>query len=164
MTFATYSAIAFIVNLHENHDVPLQQAYQHGLGQFRTLRAEHETANRSAMLEAKAHGAVFFGEIERGLMVEERVLDEWVNAKAIQDRIASGQTSGPAVSGPTSPPPPSSSARSDGLFSGNSSFAGMILPEQTQGEVEFTGGEAYAKRFRDSLQSPPAATERVSNA
>lgn len=65
--------------------MPLSKAYPHGVAQFRTLRAEQETANRSARLEAQAHGATFFGEVEKQLRVEEKVLDEWKNARAIQD-------------------------------------------------------------------------------
>lgn len=91
------SAIAFIHNLVTSHAFPISRAYPHGIAQFRTLRSEHETASRAAQLQAASFGAVFFGELDKTLAVEERVLDEWVGAREIQNSFAAG-TGGAASS------------------------------------------------------------------
>ncbi|GAA6038659.1 hypothetical protein JCM8097_009470 [Rhodosporidiobolus ruineniae] len=83
--------IAYILNLVQAHSLPLAQAYPHGLAQFRTLRSEHELASRSALLQAQSHGGLFFGEIDRVLAVEEKVLDEWTHAREIQNSFASAR-------------------------------------------------------------------------
>ncbi|BGP36321.1 mitochondrial ribosomal small subunit component [Rhodotorula kratochvilovae] len=92
--------IAFVLNLVEAHGLPLSSAYPHGVAQFRTLRAEHETATRAAQLEAQAHGAVFFGALDRALAVEDRVLDEWSQARAIQDGFAASAANRGAAAAP----------------------------------------------------------------
>ncbi|GAA5901671.1 hypothetical protein JCM8208_001572 [Rhodotorula glutinis] len=86
--------IAYITNLVTSHALALSTAYPHGLAQFRTLRAEHETATRAAQLEAQSHGAHFFGELDRALAVEERVLDEWSRAREIQEGLAAAGRNG----------------------------------------------------------------------
>ncbi|GAA5837322.1 hypothetical protein JCM9279_005653 [Rhodotorula babjevae] len=83
--------IAYITHLTTLHALPLHAAYPHGLAQFRTLRAEHETATRAAQLEAQAHGATLFGALERAVAVEERVLDEWSGARGIQEGFAAAR-------------------------------------------------------------------------
>lgn len=139
--FVFRSAIAFVQTLHESHNVPLPTAYAHALAQFRTLRAEHETATHAAQAEARAHGAVFFGEIQRGLHVEEQVLDGWANAREIQDQIAAATKGqgGPAA-GAIRPGAPSTS---EGIWARGEA----VVEEDVQGEIEFTGGLNYVERF-----------------
>ncbi|KPV78177.1 uncharacterized protein RHOBADRAFT_23138, partial [Rhodotorula graminis WP1] len=86
--------IAFITNLTTSHALPLAVAYPHGVAQFRTLRAEHETATRAAQLEAESHGARFFGALDRAVKLEERVLDEWTSAREIQEGFAAAGRNG----------------------------------------------------------------------
>lgn len=64
------------------------QAYMRSIQEYRTLRSEHETATRAARLQAKALGAQFFGEVERGAMLEERALDAWKNWQRVRDNYA----------------------------------------------------------------------------
>jgi hypothetical protein len=40
-------------------------------------------------LEAEAHGAEFFGELQRGMMVEDRALEAWKDARVIQEQYMS---------------------------------------------------------------------------
>lgn len=127
------SAIAFAHHLHSTHSLPLPFSYRAAVTQFRTLRSEHETAVRAAMLEAKAHGARFFSEIDRGLLVEERALDQWSNAREIQEAIAAKRPGGGAAVGIPL-----------GLGAEGIEEAVVEL-----GEVEFTGGLAYVERFRN---------------
>lgn len=78
------SVIAFTIHLHKKHSLSLSQAYHHTLSSYHALRAEHEHATRSAILEARSYGAVFATtvdgeetsavEIERGYQKEEREL------------------------------------------------------------------------------------------
>ncbi|KAK4705805.1 small subunit ribosomal protein S23, partial [Phenoliferia sp. Uapishka_3] len=130
-------AIAFVVNLHEVHGHPLYAAYAMATVQFRTLRAEHETALRAATLEARAHGAVFYGEIQRGVAVEERILDQWGSAREIEEQIKAKRPGTGGVS---------LSAVSIG---GSLIDAGEGLVEAAGLQVEFTGGEAYVERFQN---------------
>ena len=92
------------------------------------------------MLEARAHGAIFFGEIERGLMLEEKVLDEWAGARAIQAELAAGQNGGPAAR-----QQPAGGA--EGIWARKQETQ-QFVPEDVQGEVEFTGGLKYVERFQ----------------
>lgn len=66
-------------------------AYSTSIAQFRSLRAEQEMATRSARLQAEAHGAKFYGEIQKGINLEEKVLDEWINAREINATIQAAQ-------------------------------------------------------------------------
>jgi hypothetical protein len=50
------STIAFVINLHEHHNVTLSQAYQLATSQFIRLRAISEIANFAAEEEALAYG------------------------------------------------------------------------------------------------------------
>lgn len=85
------SAISFVTSLHEFHHIPLEAAYTMSISQFRSLRSEHEMANRSSRLQAEAHGAIFYGEIQKGINLEEKVLDEWINAREINAAIQAKQ-------------------------------------------------------------------------
>ncbi|KAI5477063.1 mitochondrial ribosomal protein subunit Rsm25 [Pseudohyphozyma bogoriensis] len=125
-------AIAFTLHLHTTFALPLPAAYQTALSQFRTLRAEHETATRSAVLEAQAHGAIFFTEIQHGLDLEEKALDQWINAEAIRDQFASAAPGGATVS-----------------VGGIASFEGLVPEEAVRSAEtdEFSGGRAYLERF-----------------
>ncbi|UZJ57062.1 hypothetical protein CBS101457_006382 [Exobasidium rhododendri] len=72
--------VACTLHLHKNHSLSLSQAYHHTLSSYHALRAEHEHASRSAVLEARSYGAVFTTnslgeataavEIERGFRKE----------------------------------------------------------------------------------------------
>ncbi|KAK4055083.1 mitochondrial ribosomal small subunit component [Microbotryomycetes sp. JL201] len=145
-------AISFIVNLNSNHGVPINQAYRHGVAQFRSLRAEHELATRAARLEAAAHGAEFLGEIERGVTVEERVLDEWARGREILDRIAASQAAGVGAVSATV---------------GDSSALPFSIDVDTSRlpasapQVEFTGGSRYLERFREQQQQQSSADDAV---
>lgn len=90
-------------------------------------------------MEARAHGAIFFGEVERGLMLEEKVLDEWVQGREVQEAFAAGGRAGAA--------PPSTAVQSggEGIWARQ---AEEHVPEDVQGEIEFTGGVAYVERFQ----------------
>lgn len=59
LTTLFHSVIALTCHLHRHHSLSLAQAYHHSLSQYHTLRAEHETASRYALLEAQAYGATF---------------------------------------------------------------------------------------------------------
>lgn len=54
-----YRVVACTLHLHEHHGLSLSQAYHHTLSSYHALRAEHETASRSALFEALAYGATF---------------------------------------------------------------------------------------------------------
>ncbi|KAI0066479.1 hypothetical protein BV25DRAFT_1868177 [Artomyces pyxidatus] len=70
-------AIRFAVHLHEHHGHTLSDAYSTAIGQFRSLRAEHQIATRFAAQEAEAYGAVFGPSVtERGHAAEARVIAE----------------------------------------------------------------------------------------
>jgi small subunit ribosomal protein S23 len=129
------------LHVHSEGGIPLPLAYTTAATQFRTLRAEHETANRSATLQAQSHGATFFSEIDRAVLVEGRVLDGWSRAKEIQAEIAAskGQGGRPGAPAPTAAPAPSS------IFTKPGETTDSEVMEL--GEVEFTGGVEYVTRF-----------------
>ncbi|GAA5888728.1 hypothetical protein JCM6882_002829 [Rhodosporidiobolus microsporus] len=144
--------IAYIHNLTVAHSVPITQAYPHGVAQFRTLRAEHELATLSARNQATAFGAHFFGEIDRALAMEEKVLDQWENAREVQAQLQAG-TTGPAgapagvgapvvktVEGAWAPV----EARPAHLWGGEE-------------ESLFSGGVEYLQAFAKSPEAPSAA-------
>ncbi|GAA5877299.1 hypothetical protein JCM16303_006235 [Sporobolomyces ruberrimus] len=140
--------ISFIQNLTTSHSLPISQAYPLGIAQYRTLRSEFETSTLSARLQAQAYGAVFFGEIERNVLVEEKVLDEWVRAKEIQDQFA---VSGGGNRGGQS----AAAAASTASLSSLVDFSPVEgRPAQlgggggSTGEAVFTGGVEYLKQFR----------------
>ncbi|BGP12342.1 hypothetical protein JCM10213_002878 [Rhodosporidiobolus nylandii] len=132
--------IAYISNLVSSHNLPLTRAYPHGISQFRTLRAEHELSTRSAMLQAQSHGALFFGELDKTLALEEKVLDEWKDARAVQNSFASASGGTGAVANPAV---------------GVSAESGVWAPVESRpahllgGEDEslFTGGVEYLQAF-----------------
>ncbi|GAA5855128.1 hypothetical protein JCM8547_002392 [Rhodosporidiobolus lusitaniae] len=133
--------IAFIHNLVVSHNLPLSRAYPHGVSQFRTLRSEHELASRSAFLQAQSFGATFFGELDKTLAVEERVLDEWVNAREIQNSLAAG-TGGSAGA--------AAAAMNAGVQAESGHWAPReFRPAHVLGEDEsvFTGGVEYRQAF-----------------
>jgi small subunit ribosomal protein S23 len=84
MSLGSSSVVACTIHLHKNHSLSLSQAYHHTLSSYHALRAEHEHASRSAVLEAQAYGAVFTTtssgeasaavEIERGFRKEAQEL------------------------------------------------------------------------------------------
>ncbi|GAA5899340.1 mitochondrial 37S ribosomal protein mS23 RSM25 [Sporobolomyces salmoneus] len=136
--------ISFIQNLVSAHELPLSTAYPLGITQYRTLRSEFETATLSARLQAQAHGATFFGEIERSVLVEEKVLDGWVRAKEVQDGFAvSGgagqqsqqQQSALSVMADWSP------------VEGRPAQLGSTSAGLNEGEAVFTGGREYLQQF-----------------
>lgn len=147
------SCIAYIANLVDAHHLPLATAYPHGIAQFRTLRAEHETATRSARLEAQAFGATFFGEIQRGVQVEERVLDEWVDARAIQDEFAAANAAGGAAAASASAASSSAAAQQAQALSAIGGVTWVAPPARSaatpidDGEGAFTGGLGYVEHF-----------------
>ncbi|GAA6002615.1 hypothetical protein JCM10207_007594 [Rhodosporidiobolus poonsookiae] len=131
--------ISYILNLVEAHSLPLARAYPHGIAQFRTLRAEHETSTRAAQLEAQSFGAVFFGEIDRTLAVEERVLDEWVGAREIQNAMASA--GGPGAVGK----PQATVQGVSGTWAPAEARPASVLG--TEDESLFSGGVEYLQAF-----------------
>ncbi|KIY51214.1 hypothetical protein FISHEDRAFT_37386 [Fistulina hepatica ATCC 64428] len=71
-------AVQYIVNLHKHHDTSLSDAYAAGVSQFRSLKAERETAKSVAVLEADALGAVWGkSEIEHSFEKELKGLATW---------------------------------------------------------------------------------------
>ncbi|KAJ7109968.1 mitochondrial ribosomal protein S25, partial [Mycena epipterygia] len=71
-------AIEFALNLHQQHQVPLSQAYARAVAQFRALRSEHHIATTFAVMEAEELGAVFVrGEIEHAFDKEKRAIATW---------------------------------------------------------------------------------------
>jgi hypothetical protein len=114
------------------------------------LRSEHETSTLSARLQAESFGAVFFGEIERSVLVEEKVLDEWKNAKEIQNSFATNTTQqggngqqqqqqqGGGLMGVESFSPVEGRPAQLGSLKGNNNH---------EGEAVFTGGIEYLKQF-----------------
>ncbi|GAA5922773.1 mitochondrial 37S ribosomal protein mS23 RSM25 [Sporobolomyces koalae] len=135
--------IAFILNLNTSHDLSLAAAYPLGTTQYRTLRSEFETSTLSARLQAQSHGAVFFGEIDKSVLVEERVLDEWVRAKEIQDEFAAsgGANRGQPAAQPTAATTPIAWAPVE------SRPAQLGGSNAVQGEAVFTGGVEYLNQF-----------------
>ncbi len=72
------SAIRFVVNLYQHHDLPLSDAYRQAILQFRALRSEHYFATKHAIIEARYLGAAFLPtEIQRGFFKEVQQLDTW---------------------------------------------------------------------------------------
>ncbi|KAM0756552.1 hypothetical protein T439DRAFT_321257, partial [Meredithblackwellia eburnea MCA 4105] len=136
------SAISFALHLHKIHNLPLSTSYTSSIDQFRTLRSEHELALLSAQREAEAHGAVFFTEIERGVRMENKVLDEWKGAREIQmDFLAGRGAGGPGVGG--------AFGRAD--LAGTDDAKTMVVDlggSSGEVEVEFTAGRAYEDRMR----------------
>ncbi|PWN21371.1 hypothetical protein BCV69DRAFT_298389 [Microstroma glucosiphilum] len=137
--------IALTVHLHENHSLSLAKAYRHALGQYHSLRAEHETASRYALLEAQAYGAQFnppapkflkenYGnrvwhaapETYRGFLKEEQALESWA---------AAAQGPGAALSTSQAPGAPPSKMR--------------MRPESTG---EWSGGDEYRRGARAILE------------
>ncbi|CAK5280314.1 unnamed protein product [Mycena citricolor] len=71
-------AVQFAVNLHQNLDVPLSEAYARAVHQFRALRSEHHVATTYAAWEADQLGADFAPtEIEHAFEKEKRALASW---------------------------------------------------------------------------------------
>jgi len=73
------SAVDFVVNLHQAHELPLSLAYSSGVSQFRSLRASHEVALQAAQTEMQAYGhewASEFSAIDRLARAEDRNLLE----------------------------------------------------------------------------------------
>lgn len=98
-------------------------------------------------MEAKSHGAIFFGEIERGLRVEERILDEWKYARDVQNKIAASRP-GMNIGNSSS----SNSNSPDVSFLGGTGL--MIESEKIEdSKVEFTGGINYVQRFNDMMET-----------
>lgn len=153
----SHSTIAFTHNLIESHSLPTALAYQTALSQFTTLRAEHSTATLAARLEAEAHGAEFFGEIQRGIQVEERVLDEWVGAREIQDRIAAtkGKGGGKAIAGGAAAA--AVGAGDKGMWAAKEQELSGVVG----GVVEFTGGVKYVERFAQAGKPAPEQEETL---
>lgn len=136
------SAISFTHNLITAHSLPPALAYHTALSQFTTLRAEHQTATLAARLQAEAHGATFFGEVQRGLQVEERVLDEWRNAREVQAQfVAASGRGGKQVGGAAAAA--AGVAGDKGMWAAKEADVSGVVG----GEVEFTGGVAYVQRF-----------------
>ncbi|SCV67964.1 BQ2448_85 [Microbotryum intermedium] len=144
--------IAFTLNLTQAHSIPPSKAYAHALSQYRTLKAEHETATSAAVDEARAHGAHFFGEVERGLVSEERALDEWKDAKTIQEQLlaqasARGRGGNAAVAAASA----SSSATTVDNRAERMPWSGAVgfnrIEEQPNSKYELTGGDRYLERF-----------------
>ena len=136
------SAISFVINLHEAFNLSLIDAYSTAISQFRTLRAEHEMSNRAAHLEAVSHGTIFFGEIQKGILVEEKVLDEWIDSREIERQLQSASTANRGGV-PMMTATPSSAGKAD-FWDANEKVKEMS-PSQVQ--LEFTGGMAYVNRF-----------------
>lgn len=128
------------MNLHETFQIPLATAYATSIHQFRSLRAAHESSLRAATLEAKAHGAVFFGEIERSLRLEERALDEWTKGREIQEKIAASR---PAVAG---------APGADLGFLGTGQGVVGEVEVEAAGVEAFTGGVDYVQRFTELME------------
>lgn len=166
------SAVAFTLNLHDAHGLPLSLAYTTTLAQFRTLRAEQEVATRAAHIEAVRFGATFFGEIERGARVEEAVLDAW------QEGAASAASEIEKVTGQPSPlaaPSSSSSSANEAqdaresvwndrrmsavrqadsraqLESESGLSASLAAGAQNTPSPSYTGGKAYVERVEREL-------------
>lgn len=72
------SVVKFTLNLHNECEVPLSEAYASAVAQYRALRSERTVATAVAVLEAEAMG-VQFGptEIERGFDLETKALQSW---------------------------------------------------------------------------------------
>ena len=74
-----HSVVDYTMHLHLLHQVPLSEAYSSAVAQFRSLRATHQYALRTAQLEAQSYGAEFtsVGFIGAGSIAEERHLKRW---------------------------------------------------------------------------------------
>ncbi len=72
------SAVRYAVNLYEEHEVPLNDAYSSAVAQFRSLRSEHDIASTVALLEAESLGIEFGATaVEKNFKKEEIALDTW---------------------------------------------------------------------------------------
>ena len=141
------SCIAYITNLTTSHALPLHTAYPHGVAQFRTLRAEHETATRAAQLEAHAHGATFFGALDRAVAVEERVLDEWHRAREIQEGFAAARGGAQGQQQQVAQGVAAPQASVWAPAEARPAFGGGGAPGQNDDESLFSGGVEYLGRF-----------------
>ncbi|KZS95807.1 hypothetical protein SISNIDRAFT_547974 [Sistotremastrum niveocremeum HHB9708] len=71
-------AVRFVVNLHENHNMPLPLAYETGVAQFQALRSEFELTRAFAAYEARTYGAQFgLSESELHFKKEIAALKTW---------------------------------------------------------------------------------------
>ncbi|GAA5958566.1 hypothetical protein JCM21900_003981 [Sporobolomyces salmonicolor] len=146
--------ISFISNLVDAHHLPLSSAYPLGIAQFRTLRSEHETATLSARLEAQSFGAIFFGEIERGVLVEEKVLDQWVRAREIQDAFAISGGQGAVRQ-------PAATAQALGMWAPEeSSPAHLGGNGVVEADTKFTGGIEYIEAFARTREATQGAVRQ----
>ncbi|GAA5827176.1 hypothetical protein JCM11251_001154 [Rhodosporidiobolus azoricus] len=143
--------ISYIHNLTTSHSLPLTQAYPHGIAQFRTLRAEHETATLAARQQASSFGAIFFGEIEKTVAVEEKILDQWVGAREVQARFAAGTgaAAGAAAAGPVAV------QGVEGVWAPAEARPAHVLGGEE--ESLFSGGVEYLQAFAKSSSAPSAA-------
>jgi len=71
-------AIQYALTLHEHHQVPLTNAYEAAVAQFRSLRAEHDIARKVALMEAESYG-IEFGptQVQITYDKEGKALDSW---------------------------------------------------------------------------------------
>ena len=68
--------------------MPLTEAYENAVAQFRALRSEHDVSRNVALMEAESIGIKFGPSmVERNFLMEEKVLQSW-GKKDEQDAAA----------------------------------------------------------------------------
>lgn len=78
------SAIKFVINLHEHHDLSLNHAYSAAVAQFRALRSERSVASHVALLEARQLGIQLGpSAVEQTFAKEEKQFETWKMTKEL---------------------------------------------------------------------------------
>jgi hypothetical protein len=155
-----FSCVAFVLNLHQVHGIPLALAYQTGISQFQSLRASYEVSLHSAQVELESHGFEWpteFSSLDRLSRAEDQNI---LNVLKDKDRpgvnaatSASASGSGPSTSSLLNPQP----TRTEPQWTSGKAYFGGKLPLSASSSAE--GNEKLSKRMRGSENQgkhPPA--------
>lgn len=119
------STVAFILNLHQVHEIPLALAYQTGISQFQSLRASFEVSLHAAQVELEAHGFTWlteFSSLDRLTRAEDQNI-----LKVLKDKDRPGAST--VVAGAAS--------------GSGSSFSSLLASASSTDSPQWTQGKAY---------------------
>ncbi|KAK2461607.1 hypothetical protein APHAL10511_006070 [Amanita phalloides] len=131
----TEDVVRFTVNLYQQHDLKLTEAYATAVAQFRSLRSEHYIATKYAVMEARYLGATFVAtEIEHGFNKEVRNLDTWERREELDE----------------------------GVLAARKRWRSTV--ERLEGVNQWTKGEEYVRLWKEGIRPTyaPALTEPIS--
>lgn len=134
LSLCNCSAIQFVVNLHQHHNLSLSEAYLRAVAQFRALRSEHHIASRFAVNEAETFGAIFENtEIENMFEKEKKALESWKQEEEADE----------------------------GAIVAKKRWKAIV--ERNIGESEWTKGEEYVRLWKENIKAEfaPALTQPV---